>query len=215
MDTVSNDIIIKKAENIDTDSYKKINDLMQLTSDVLNPNNITLNNKFPALECEMGTLTLSAKITQKKRRKTLEKRLNEINENPDIQKTILQAKESGELNTNKKSKILGLLKIPDYKNLPDEGKKEVISKCLSFQSHNNDPFGEIPSFSSFKYNPSENSIDTSINIVIELIKNLAIKLDVVRTDYLATEQSKQFLQELGILQDKINFFIKKCGDINE
>ena len=219
MNTAPDGIIIKKAENIDTAGYKKIPHLMQLVSDVLNPKKITLNHKFPALECEMDTLAFSAKITQKKKQnkkpKTLKDRLNEINENTDIQKTILQAEENGELNATAKSKIPGLLKKQDYINLPNEGRKEVISKWLSFYSQNDDPFNELLTFTSLKYNLNKKSIEISVNIIIKIIKNLSNKLDTVKPSYLSTEQSKQLLQELNTLQDKIKTFINKCGDVNE
>lgn len=176
MDTASEGIVIKKAENIDATAYSKIPDLMRLTSDVLNPNKIKLVRYLPAIECELDGLNLSAKITKKrsedKKQKPLKDHLHKINENSDIQQMILQAEENGELNANSRNKLKRLLRKPDYKNLPIEGRKELISECLTIKNQNNDPHDELLAFISAKYNPNEKSIETSVNIVIELINNL-------------------------------------------
>lgn len=215
MKKASDNIIIKKAENIDAAGYTRIPELMRLTSDVLNPNKATLIYNFPVLQCEMdGIITVSAKIIKEKnkKRKSLKEQLEGINETQVIKEKFLQAEENGSINSKAKLKIQSLLKKPDYKNLPDEGKQELVSKWLSLQDLKNEPFRELLTITGAKYNPDEKSMATCVSIIIELARKISDMLDAVNAgDYLTNEQSNQLRQELVTLQNKIEAFCDAGG----
>jgi porphobilinogen synthase len=174
---------------------------------VLKPHKADTVDDLPVLKCEMDMLYVSAGARQLKLNRkvnSLKQQLDENNEPPEIQKTLLEAEKSGGLNKKSQTKIQALLKKPSYQELPDKEKKEIIEGIIS--GIITDPVDKILNFANLKHDPSPKDIEKCIAIIVQLSENLSRKLDAINPGLLSNKQTEKLTQTLKQLEIKIRRF---------
>jgi hypothetical protein len=204
---VNNPVKIRYAKNIDAADYAEITKAVQDIFRVLKPHKADTVDDLPVLKCEMDMLYVSAGARQLKLNRkvnSLKQQLDENNEPPEIQKTLLEAEKSGGLNKKSQTKIQALLKKPSYQELPDKEKKEIIEGIIS--GIITDPVDKILNFANLKHDPSPKDIEKCIAIIVQLSENLSRKLDAINPGLLSNKQTEKLTQTLKQLEIKIRRF---------
>lgn len=202
----NNPVKIKYAKNIDASSYAEITKTVQDLFRVLKPHKAETVDDLPVLKCEMDELYVSAGARQMQLNRKTNSLKQQLDENNEIQKALLEAEKSGGLNKKSQTKIKAILKKPAYQKLPEAEKKEIIQNLISGKT--TEPVNKLLTFANLKHNPSPGDIEKCIAIILQLSENLSSKLDVLDPGILSDKQTEKLTQGLNQLEIQVIRFTK-------